>query len=176
MSSMIFTTALLFHLKNAEIIRKTKGRKWINMLKSVLSNLEKKKKMTIITTLWKTLWKPQKKIMTGILTLVLHVQMSGNARVFCSLEKDAKSLTAKGVHEKRLYVKATGDVSFRAFIDNQPYTGMLKNVLYVPNQGVNLVSICSVMEKDNVQIILSENVKSSFLEKRKIIDHRKESI
>ena len=33
-SFMVFTTAL-FHLKNAEIIRKTKGRKVINMLKSM---------------------------------------------------------------------------------------------------------------------------------------------
>jgi hypothetical protein len=34
---------------------------------------------------------------------------------------------------------------------------MLKNVLYVPNLGVNLVSICSATEKDNVQILFSEN-------------------
>lgn len=83
--------------------------------------------------------------------------MSGNARVFSRLEKDSKSWTVKGVGGKRLYVAGTGDVSFRAFIDNQPYTGMLENVLYVPNLGVNLVSICSATEKDNVQILFSEN-------------------
>ena len=48
-------------------------------------------------------------------------------------------------------------MSFRAFFDNQPHTGMLKNVLYVPNLEVNLVSICSATEKDNVQILFSEN-------------------
>jgi hypothetical protein len=83
--------------------------------------------------------------------------MSGNERVFSRFEKVTKSWTVKGVGGKRLYVKGIGDVSFRAFIGNQPYTGMLKNVLYVPNLGVNLVSICSATEKDNVQILFSEN-------------------
>jgi hypothetical protein len=83
--------------------------------------------------------------------------MSGNARVLSRLEKVTKSWTVKGVGGKRLYVAGTGDVSFRAFIDNQHYTGMLENVLYVPNLEVNLVSIFSATEKDNVQILFSEN-------------------
>ena len=91
--------------------------------------------MAIITTLWKTMETTEINDDYYILTLVLHVT--------CQVMQEHLAVMKNGVHEKRLYVKATGDVSFRAFIDNQPYIGMLKNVLYVPKLGVNLVSICS---------------------------------
>jgi hypothetical protein len=71
MFSVTSTTVLPIHPKNAEIIPKTKSRKVISTLKSVFSNL-KKKKMTKVFTSWKTLWKTQKKMTNGMLTLALH--------------------------------------------------------------------------------------------------------
>jgi hypothetical protein len=83
--------------------------------------------------------------------------MSGNVKLFSKLEKVTKSWIVKGVGGKRLYVEGTGDVYFRKHIDGKFYTGVLKNVLYVPNLGVNLVSIGWATEKDSVKILFLEN-------------------
>jgi hypothetical protein len=86
-----------------------------------VSNI-KKKKMTKVFTSWKTLWKTQKKMTTGILTLALHAT--------CQVMQEYLAVLKKSYHEldcQMSWSKSSlccRNVSFRAFIDNQPFTGI----------------------------------------------------
>jgi hypothetical protein len=73
--------------------------------------------------------------------------MSCNQKLFSNLKKVTNSWIVKGIGEKRLYVKGVGDVFFKTHTGGESFTGILKNVLYVPDLGVNLVSIGATTEK-----------------------------
>ena len=46
---------------------------------------------------------------------------------------------------------------FKTHTGDESFTGILKNVLYVPDLGINLVSIGAATEKENVQILFLED-------------------
>ena len=68
--------------------------------------------------------------------------MSGNYNLFTNLkDKESTILNIKGIGGKRLRVKGVGDVFFETVMNGKTQTGVFKAVLYIPNLGVNLVSI-----------------------------------
>jgi hypothetical protein len=97
--------------------------------------------------------------MTGMLIPVPHVTCPAikNCLAVSSLKKVTNSWIVKGIGEKRLYVKGVGDVFFKTHTGDESFTGILKNVLYVPDLGINLVSIGAATEKENVQILFLED-------------------
>lgn len=73
--------------------------------------------------------------------------MSGNAMLSRLKNQKITNWITKGVGEKRPTVKGTGFVYFITFIGDKLNTGILKDALYVPNLGINLVSLGSATEK-----------------------------
>ena len=77
--------------------------------------------------------------------------MSGNYNLFTNLKDQESAIwTIKGIGGKRLPVKGVGDVFFETVVNGKTQTDIFKDVLYVPNLGVNLVSIGTAAEKDGV--------------------------
>jgi hypothetical protein len=166
MFTVTSTTALQNRLKNAETIQETKKKKTYHHAKvSILKSQEQEADLSIhaIEDAMETLEANDDWYADSDATR----HMSGNEKLFSKLQKVTNSWTVKGVGEKRLYVKGIGDVCFKTYAGKKPFTGILKNVLYVPNLGVNLLSIGTATEKDSVQILFLEN---AILEKWKTIN------
>lgn len=79
--------------------------------------------------------------------------MSGDPTLFNNLKENLSEWYVRGVGNTRLPVKGVGDVLFKTNVNKNLCSGTLKEVLFVPNLSVNLVSVGSVTEREGVQVL-----------------------